>query len=101
VFITGVVQAQEIDILIRNGRILDGTGNPDFRADVAIRGDEIVAVGKLGETPAKRVIDAEGLFVVPGFIDVHSHADRGLASDDVEERRAQKNGDSHHFLGFL
>jgi N-acyl-D-amino-acid deacylase len=80
--------AQPYDLLIRDGRVLDGTGNPYFRADVAIVGDEIVAIGKLGNATAARVLEADGLYVAPGFIDVHSHADRSLVGDAVEPRRA-------------
>ena len=80
--------AQDFDILILNGRVLDGSGSPDFKADVGIRGDHIIAVGALNNATAKRTIDANGLFVVPGFIDMHSHADRALVSDDVERRKA-------------
>ncbi len=71
--------AQEpYDILIRNGRVLDGTGTPWFYADIAVSGDRIVAVGDLEGSSARRVIDAAGLYVSPGFIDVHTHAGRGL-----------------------
>ena len=80
--------AQDFDILIRGGRVLDGSGNPAFNADVGVRGDEIVRVGDLSDASAGRVIDATGLYVVPGFIDLHSHADRAFASDDVEGRKA-------------
>ncbi len=80
--------AQNLDVVIRGGRILDGSGNPAFNADVGIRGDEIVRVGDLSDATAGRVIDATGLYVVPGFIDMHSHADRAFASDDVDARRA-------------
>ena len=52
------LEAQDFDILIRNGRVLDGTGSPEFLADVGIRGDEIVALGKLTDATARRVIDA-------------------------------------------
>ena len=62
------------DLLIRNGRVVDGTGNPWFRADIGVRGTSIAAVGRIAGN-AERVIDAEGLFVAPGFIDVHCHAD--------------------------
>ncbi|HXG26148.1 MAG TPA: amidohydrolase family protein, partial [Candidatus Binatia bacterium] len=67
------------DLLIRRGRILDGTGAPERVADVAIRGDRIVEIGDLTAASAARVIDAAGLYVTPGFIDLHSHADRSLA----------------------
>ena len=80
--------AQNYDVIIRGGRILDGSGNPAFNADVGVRGDEIVRVGDLSDASAGRVIDATGLYVVPGFIDMHSHADRAFASDDVKARKA-------------
>jgi N-acyl-D-aspartate/D-glutamate deacylase len=68
------------DLVIRNGRVLDGAGNPWIRADVAITGDRVVAIGDLASAPARRVIDAGGRYVAPGFIDTHSHAGPGLAS---------------------
>lgn len=64
--------AQQYDILIKNGKIVDGSGNPWFYGDVGIAKGKIVAVGKIkGEAP--RTIDAKGLIVAPGFIDVHTH----------------------------
>src|SRR5262245_8291937 len=69
------------DLLILNGKIVDGTGNPWFFGDVAIRGDRIVAVGHLPEAPAKRTIEAKGLVIAPGFIDMHSHSDLLLLED--------------------
>lgn len=71
------------DILIRNGRVLDGTGTPWFHADVAVSGDRIVAVGNLAGARARRVVDATGLYVAPGFIDVHTHAGRGLVQEGL------------------
>jgi len=65
------------DLLIKNGRVMDGTGNPWFPADVAIKGGRIVAIGPLRDAQADRVIDATGKYVTPGFIDIHSHADDG------------------------
>ena len=62
------------DLLIRNGRIVDGTGNPWYRGDVGIKAGSITAIGRL-EDKAEQVIDAEGLYVSPGFIDVHCHSD--------------------------
>lgn len=61
------------DILITNGRILDGTGNSWFRGDVAVKDGKIIAVGKLPNLKAARVIDANNMIVSPGFIDVHTH----------------------------
>ena len=80
--------AQQFDILIRGGMVLDGTGSAAFTADIGIVGDEIVAIGRLPGATAARVIDAAGKHVVPGFIDMHSHADRIFASDNIEGRRA-------------
>jgi N-acyl-D-amino-acid deacylase len=69
------------DVLIRNGKIVDGSGNPWFYGDVAVRGDRIVAVGRILPGQAKREIDARGLIVAPGFIDMHSHSDFLLLED--------------------
>ena len=74
--------AQPYDLLIRGGTIVDGTGNPWYHGDVAVRGDRIAAIGQLpADAPARRIIDARGLVVSPGFIDMHSHSDRPLLED--------------------
>ena len=75
---------QQFDILIKNGRVLDGTGNPWYRADIGITGDRIRAMGALTGATAKVVIDAADRFVTPGFIDVHSHAGEGLATEGLK-----------------
>lgn len=75
--------AQEFDVLIRGGRVLDGSGAPWLRADVAIVADRIVAVGRLEGARAREVIDAADAFVAPGFIDGHSHAVPNLARPEV------------------
>ena len=75
---TSNAQQPDYDVLVTNGRVLDGSGNPWFTADIATSGDRIVAVGRLDGAKALRVIDAAGLVVAPGFIDVHSHAAEGL-----------------------
>jgi N-acyl-D-aspartate/D-glutamate deacylase len=69
------------DLLVRNGTVVDGSGNPWFRSDVAVRGDRIAAVGRMLPGEAKRTIDAAGLVVAPGFIDMHSHSDDLLLED--------------------
>lgn len=66
------------DLIIKNGKLIDGTGNAWFYGDVAILGDKIVEVGQLSCQEAHRVIDAAGLVVAPGFIDSHSHSDQPL-----------------------
>jgi N-acyl-D-amino-acid deacylase len=75
--------AQEYDLIIRNGRVLDGSGSPWMRMDVAVQGDRIAAVGRLDGARARREIDAGGLYVAPGFIDVHSHAGTGLVRREL------------------
>jgi N-acyl-D-aspartate/D-glutamate deacylase len=75
------------DVLIRNGRVMDGTGNPWLRADIGIRGDRIAAIGRLADGTARRIIDAADRLVTPGFIDVHSHAAEGLARPQLRQGR--------------
>lgn len=76
------------DLLISGGEVHDGTGAPARTVDVAVRGDRIIYVGPEGEhaVKAERTIDADGLLVVPGFIDPHTHADGELSSDDPARR---------------
>lgn len=69
------------DLVIRNGRVIDGTGNPWFHGDLAIRGERIVAIGRIPAGTGKREIDAKGLIVAPGFIDMHSHSDFLILED--------------------
>ena len=64
-----------LDTIIRNGTVIDGTGAPGFRADVAIQDGRIAAVGDLTGREARQEVDAAGLTVTPGFIDIHRHAD--------------------------
>jgi N-acyl-D-amino-acid deacylase len=63
------------DLVVDGGRVVDGTGNPWFRADIGLRDGRIAAVGELGSAEAAARIDASGLTVTPGFIDIHSHSD--------------------------
>ena len=71
----------ERTVLITNARVIDGTGSPARGASVRIRGDRILAVGDLRQEPGDSVVDAGGLTLAPGFIDTHSHHDRGLDID--------------------
>jgi dihydroorotase/N-acyl-D-amino-acid deacylase len=69
------------DIIIKNGHIIDGSGNPWYATDVAVRGDRIVAIGKLGDAHAAKVIDANGRVVSPGFIDMLGQSEEPLLID--------------------
>jgi N-acyl-D-amino-acid deacylase len=70
------------DLLLKNGHILDGSGNPWYLGDVAVKGDRIVAIGKVPELGAKRIIDASGLIIAPGFIDMLGHSELALLVDN-------------------
>ena len=72
------------DFVLRGGRVVDGTGNPAFHADVALQGGKIAAIGKIAGT-GRQEIDVKGLVVAPGFIDVHTHA------EDIEEQPLGEN----------
>src|ERR1043165_1261677 len=85
-------QAVRYDVLIRNGRVLDGSGNPWIAADIGIKDGRIAAMGRLGSAAATRVIDASGLTVSPGFIDVHSPASDGLAGTLKDARQLLAQG---------
>lgn len=78
---SGPAPAAPYDLLIRGGRIVDGTGSPWYRGDVAVRGDRIAAVGLLAGAQARDTIDATGLVVAPGFIDMLGHSEYPLLSD--------------------
>ena len=79
----GVVQGQapRFDVLITNGRIVDGTGAPWFRGDVGITGDRIAAIGSLGDATAATTIDATNLVVSPGFIDLLGQSEFNVLVD--------------------
>src|SRR5688572_20739479 len=66
--------APAYDVIIRNGTVIDGSGSAPFPADVAIIGNRIARVGRIPATSAPVVVDAQGLYVTPGFINIHSHA---------------------------
>jgi N-acyl-D-aspartate/D-glutamate deacylase len=86
------------DIVITGGHILDGTGGPWFAGDVAIKDGKIAEIGRLGSVSAKRVIDAKGLVVAPGFIDMHTHSDFTLLADGKGESKI-RDGVTTEILG--
>ena len=84
--------AERFDLLIANGHVVDGSGRAAFVGDVAIRGEEIVQVGSLEAQRhyAGRVIDATGLTVSPGFIDIHGHSDYTLLVDGTAQSKVRQ-----------
>ncbi len=76
--IANIATAQQYDVVIANGKIIDGTGNSWFYGDVAIKDGKIVYIGKMNNVTATKVINAKGLMVAPGFIDVHAHIENGV-----------------------
>ncbi len=80
--------SENYDLIIQNGRIMDGTGNPYYVGDVGVRDGKIAYVGNLSGAIAERVIDASGKIVAPGFIDIHTHAEGEMTHDDARRRAA-------------
>ncbi len=77
-----------LDLKIAGGQVLDGTGAPAMRADVGVTGDSITAVGDLTREPAGQTVDAAGLAVAPGFIEMHSHSNWRLFANRRAESKA-------------
>ncbi|MCL2006782.1 MAG: D-aminoacylase [Treponema sp.] len=69
------------DLIIKNANLMDGSGSPAFKADLAVKGDSIVKIGDLSSAEAKESVDASGLTLAPGFIDLHTHSDMNLLID--------------------
>src|SRR5215217_405701 len=86
------------DLIIRNGRVVDGSGEPAFQADVAVKDGRIVGVGKSNGAAAERTINAEGRVVAPGFIDHHTHYDPQALWDPLCSYSVQ-NGNTSVVVG--
>jgi N-acyl-D-amino-acid deacylase len=85
-WMTPLLHAQDLDLILRNGTVIDGSGSPSTHTDVGIAGDRIVFVGSSAGRKAKRVIDATGLVIIPGFIDPHTHT-----ADDLTDPKRGRN----------
>src|SRR5258706_5874718 len=73
VHLAGISKTEDCDILVTNGKIIDGTGNSWYYGNIAIKNGKIIKIGRAVRMPAQKTIDANGLIVAPGFIDVHTH----------------------------
>src|SRR2546421_7633986 len=93
-----VLHGMAFDVVIRGGRVLDGTGSPGRVADIGIRGGKIARVGRLGRAKSDRAIDASGTYVAPGFIDIHTHSDIGILVEPTAEC-AVRQGVTTHVIG--
>ena len=86
------------DLVILGGRLVDGTGSPGYMADVGIVGERIEAIGDLKRAETRRVVDATGLVVSPGFIDTHAHSD-GVLLVDPQHANGLRQGITTEILG--
>jgi len=84
-----------LDLVIRNGSVIDGTGNVWFKADVGVKNGKITRVGNISESESDRVIDATGLVVCPGFIDVHTHSEMSVLINPKAETTVRMGGTTH------
>ena len=84
-----------VDLILKNGLIVDGTGAPAFPADLAIEGQKIIAGGDVRSLSAAKTLDVNGLVITPGFIDTHVHTDAALLNGSV---RTQCRGRIASFL---
>src|SRR5436309_55790 len=93
-----VLHGMAFDVVIRGGRVLDGTGSPWRGADIGIRDGKIARVGRLGRAKWDRAIDASAKYVAPGFIDIHTHSDIGILVEPSAEC-AVRQGVTTHVIG--
>jgi N-acyl-D-aspartate/D-glutamate deacylase len=96
--VSASAQEPEYDLILRNGQVVDGTGNPWFYADVAIKGDRIARIERNLQGTGKKEIDVQGLIVSPGFIDMHSHSDF-LLFEDGDAQSKIRQGVTTDILG--
>ncbi len=84
------IKSRSLDVLIKNGSIIDGTGKKEFISNIGIKDGKIVEIGNLADAEAEFIIDAKGLKVVPGFIDIHSHTDTDLIINPKAESKIRQ-----------
>ena len=87
-----------MDLIIKNGKVIDGTGNPWYKADLGIENGKIADIGQLKNINPDKIIDANGLIISPGFIDIHSHAD-ATSFINPKQESAIRQGITTHIAG--
>jgi N-acyl-D-amino-acid deacylase len=92
------LEADMFDLIVVGGTIVDGLGNPGYRSDIGVIGETIDAIGDLSRSEARRVIDATGMTVAPGFIDTHTHSEGALLTDP-QHAYGLRQGITTEFLG--
>lgn len=93
------LRAQQLDLIIRNGRVVDGTGNPWYRADVGVSNGRIAAIGDLSRRTARRVIDARDMVVSPGFIDMMGASSLPFLTDPASAEGRLRQGITTMLVG--
>jgi len=88
--ITNCTKVEKFDVVIIGGKVIDGTGNPWKYANIGIKDDKIVKIGRLSDSEAETKISAEGLYVTPGFIDMHTHSDYSLLVDGTGQSKVRQ-----------
>ena len=83
-----------LDLILKNGTLIDGVKTPRYQADIGIQGDRIVQIGQLDAVTAHQTIDATGKIVAPGFVDVHNHSDAWLLKTPRKTRGLSRKVDA-------
>ena len=80
----------DFHIILKNGKIINGTGNPWFYADIGIKDGKIKTIGNLEDTKAEKILDASNLVISPGFIDIHDHSDGGIVKEPQANQKVKQ-----------
>ncbi len=88
--VAGCFKGAKFDLIIRNGTVFDGLGNPGIKADIGIIGEKIAAIGDLSEAGGKEIVDAKEHYISPGFIDIHTHTDTELLVNPKGESKIRQ-----------
>ena len=85
-----IQSVSSLDVVIRGGTLLDGTGGPPWKTDLGLVGQDIVALGSIGQEQGRKIVDGSGLYVSPGFIDIHTHSDDSILRYPTADSRVRQ-----------